>query len=24
VFPLDKTFRGDIWIVSLGYQHAMN
>ena len=24
VFPLDKTFRGDIWILSLGYQHAIN
>jgi hypothetical protein len=24
VFPLDKTVRGDIWILSLGYQHAMN
>jgi len=24
VFPLDKSLRGDIWILSLGYQHAMN
>jgi len=24
VFPLDKVFRGEIWILSLGYQRAMN
>jgi len=24
VFPLDKEVRGEIWIVSLGYQHATN
>jgi hypothetical protein len=24
VFPLDKGFRGEIWIVSLGYQHTLN
>jgi hypothetical protein len=24
VFPLDKAFRGEIWILSLGYQHTMN
>ncbi len=24
VFPLDDTLRGDIWILSLGYQRAMN
>jgi len=24
VFPLDKSVRGDIWILSVGYQHAMN
>lgn len=24
VFPLDKVFRGEVWILSLGYQHAVN
>jgi hypothetical protein len=23
VFPLDKNLRGEIWILSLGYQHVM-
>ena len=22
VFPLDNSFRGDVWVVSLGYQHT--
>ena len=24
VFPLDSEFRGNIWIISLGYQRAMS